>query len=109
MTDAFVGIDVSESGLALAVHQSDYRFECVFDPSTASKLISELQRLQPKLIALAAGRNGADIPLVAALHCAGLPTIVVDEPSVRRFAASESLDGDNAQQLAGFAANSRHE
>jgi len=59
MTDAFVGIDVSESGLALAVHQSDRRFECPLDPSALDKLINELKTLQPKLIVLSATRGGA--------------------------------------------------
>ena len=42
MTGAFVGIEVSESGLTLAVHQSDHRFECAVDPATAEEKVEHL-------------------------------------------------------------------
>jgi hypothetical protein len=109
MTDAFVGIDVSESRLALAVHHSDHHFECALDPSTASKLIEELRRLQPKLIAFAASRDGAEIPLIAALHAAALPTIVVAPHTVSKDAQSKSLEPTARARLVGdFAAQSRY-
>ncbi len=101
MTDSFVGIDVSESGLTLAVHQSDHRFECALDRSTNSKVIDELRRLQPKLVALAADRTA--IPLAAALCAAGVPTIVDDAQSVRKLTRRDPLDFDRAKQLACFA------
>src|SRR6185369_646314 len=108
MTEAFAGIDVSESGLAVAVHQSDYRFECTLDPSTSNKLIDELRRLQPALVALA-GRGVAEVPLVAALDGAGLPVIVVDAYRLHRQNGKESLPADRAQQLATVAARSKAE
>ena len=109
MTDAFVGIEVSESGLKLAVHQSDFRFACPLDPSTAGKLTHELKRLAPKLIVLEASRSATEIPLAAALHAAGLPTLVVDATAVRRFAEKQSVKGSRAETLAIFAANVRCE
>jgi len=109
MTDAFVGIDISESGLALAVHQSDHRFECPLDPSTPDKLINELKRLEPRLIALVATRAGAEIPIAAALHAAGLPTVILDVAAVRKFAERESVHGSGAELLARFAAQAPQE
>ena len=97
MTDVFVGIDVSESGLTLAVHQSDHHFECPVDPSASSKLIDELKRIEPRLIALAARQLSAEIPLAAALHAAGLPVVVVDAIAVRKFwSAAAERSGDAA-------------
>src|SRR5690242_10755692 len=101
MTDAFVGIDISESGLALAVYQSDYRFECPIDPSlpnpsTPDKLIDEVKKLQPKLIALES-RIGNEIPIAAALYAAGLPTVVINKTAIDRFAQKDFVDGNRAQ------------
>jgi len=105
MTDAFVGIDVSESGLALAVHQSDRRFECPLDPSAPDKLINELKTLQPKLIVLSATRGGAAaIALVAALHAAGFPIVAVDEATLRKFARKETQSAHRPDLLARYAA-----
>src|ERR1051325_3223305 len=105
MTGVFVGIDVSESALRLAVHQSDHHFDCPLDRSTTGKLIEELKTLQPKLIALAAGRHGSEIPIAAGLHCAALPVMVVNARAVQRFAQKERTAGDQAQMLARFAAS----
>jgi hypothetical protein len=106
MTDVFVGIDVSESGLTLAVHQSDYHFECPTDPSTFGRLIEELTRLQPKLVAFAATDKGAEIPIAAAVHSSGLPAVVVDAHSVSHHARKESRQrASRAQILASLAAS----
>lgn len=109
MTDAFVGIDISESGLALAIHQSDHRFECPLDSSTPGKIIDEVKELKPKLIALADSRGGTEIPIAAALYAAGLPTIVVNRTAVRRFAQKESVEGNSAEMLARSAAHAKQE
>jgi hypothetical protein len=103
MTGAFVGIDVSESVLTLAVHQSDHRFECAADPSTTGKLIDELKQLEPKLIALAVSRIDTGIPIAAALYAAGLPIVAVNRIDVR--AQKETVDSDRAVMLASFAAS----
>ena len=109
MTDAFVGIDISDSGLAVAVYRSDYRFECPLSSSAADKLIAELNPVGPKLVVLEASRVGHEIPLAAALHAAGLPAIVVDATAVRRFAKKEGVEANRADMLARFAANARHQ
>src|ERR1043166_1514171 len=100
MTDAFVGIDVSEAGLALAVYQSDYRFECPLEPSTPDKLIDEVKKLQPKLIALEASPIGTEIPIAAALYAAGLPAIVVNATVVQRLSQKGAVAGNRAEMLA---------
>ena len=105
MTDAFVGIDLSEAGLALAVHQSDFRFECPLEPSIPNSLIDEVKKLQPKLIALEASRIGTEIPIAAALHAAGLPAIVVNATVVQRLSQKGAVAGNRAEMLARFAAH----
>jgi hypothetical protein len=103
MTEAFVGIDVSASGLALAVYQDDRRFECPLDPTAPAQLIHELKTLEPRLIALTARSLGPEIPLVAALYAAGLPVVATDETSLRKSAPKESNNSDRARLLAIFA------
>jgi hypothetical protein len=109
MTNAFVGIDISASALALAVHQSDHRWECPVDASTPGKLINELQRLEPGLIALGASRTGTEIPIAAALHAAGLPTVVLDATAMRKLAESKRTEGSRAEMLARSAASALRE
>src|ERR1043166_3104315 len=100
MTDAFVGIDLSEAGLALAVHQSDFRFECPLHPSTPNGIINKVKKLQRKLIALEASRIGTEIPIAAALHAAGLPAIVVNATVVQRLSQKGAVAGNRAEMLA---------
>src|SRR4051812_29195558 len=104
MTDAFAGIDVSESGLTVAIHESDYRFECLNDPASIEQLIDQLKRIEPKLIALEAGKRDA-LPLAAALHAASLPVVLFDTAGVTRQAHKAS--GTRADALAGIAASAR--
>ena len=108
MTDVFVGIDISETGLALAVHESEHRFACALGPSTNTVLLEELKRLQPRLVAFAATDNRAAIPLAAAVHRAGLPAIVIDPQQITQQARRASLPPQNrAQILAGYAAQAK--
>ena len=59
MTGAFVGIDISESASTRSRSiKAITDFECPVDPSTPDKLIDELKRLKPRLIALGASRTG---------------------------------------------------
>jgi hypothetical protein len=101
MSDAFVGIHVSDSGLTLAVDQSDHRFECSLDPASSKALIEELKRLQPKLIAFGHERSSREIPFAADVHAAGLPAIVV---ALNQTTAG--VEVDRARALASLAANS---
>ena len=108
MTDVFVGIDISETGLALAVHESEHRFACALGPSTNTDLIAELKRLQPRLVAFAAADNHAAIPLAAAVHSAGLPAIVIDPQQLTQQARKASLPRQHrAQILASYAAQAK--
>ena len=97
MSDAFVGIHVSESDLTLAVDQSQHHFESSLEPSPTAALIDELKRLEPKLIVFAATRQGFEVPLAAATYAAGLPTIVV-------ACSMEGAGLDRARALANIAA-----
>jgi hypothetical protein len=107
MTGDFVGIDVSGAGLTLAVHQSDHRFACAANPSSTGKLIAELKRLEPKLVALAVSGIDPEIPIAAALYAAGLPMVMVNAIDVRT--QKEPIDSSHAEKLASFAASFHQE
>src|SRR4030095_16101421 len=81
----YVGLDVSKKLLELAVHESDYR-RCYPNKASAfAELIVELVTLQPALIVLEA-TGGLEKPVVAAMHTAGLPVVVINPRQVRHFA-----------------------
>ena len=82
---AFIGIDVSKKLLEVAAHESDYQFRCANKAKAFGELIVELLALRPALIVLEA-TGGLEIPVVAALHAAGLPVVVVNPRQVRDFA-----------------------
>jgi transposase len=104
---AFIGIDVSKSLLEVAAHQSDYQFRCANKAKAFGELIVELIAMRPALIVLEA-TGGLEIPVVAALHAAGLPVVVVNPRQVRDFAKAlgqlAKTDRLDARVLAHFAA-----
>jgi transposase len=104
---SFIGIDVSKKLLEVAAHESDYQFRCPNKASAFGELISELITLRPALIVLEA-TGGLEIPVVAALHAAGLPVVVVNPRQVRDFAKAlgqlAKTDRLDARVLAHFAA-----
>jgi len=104
---AFIGIDVSKRLLEVAVHESDYQFRCANRASAFGELIVELIALRPALIVLEA-TGGLEIPVVAALHAAGLPVVVVNPRQVRDFAKAlgqlAKTDRLDARVLAHFGA-----
>jgi transposase len=104
---SFIGIDVSKKLLEVAAHESDYQFRCANKASAFSELIVELITLRPALIVLEA-TGGLEIPVVAALHAAGLPVVVVNPRQVRDFAKAlgqlAKTDRLDARVLAHFAA-----
>jgi transposase len=104
---AFIGIDVSKSLLEVAAHESDYQFRCANKAKAFGELIVELIALRPALIVLEA-TGGLEIPVVAALHAAGLPVVVVNPRQVRDFAKAlgqlAKTDRLDARVLAHFAA-----
>lgn len=104
---SYIGIDVAKQLLEVAVHESDYQFRCPNKPSAFGELIAELIVLRPALIVLEA-TAGLEIPLVSALHAAGLPVVVVNPRQVRDFAKAlgqlAKTDRLDARVLAHFAA-----
>jgi transposase len=106
-TKAFIGIDVSKQLLEVAVHDSDYHFRCANKANAFAELLAELICLRPALIVLEA-TGGLEIPVVAALHAAGLPVVVVNPRQVRDFAKAlgqlAKTDRLDAGVLAHFAA-----
>jgi transposase len=106
-TKTNIGIDVSKQQLEVAVHEHDYHFCCLNKASAFSELIVELRALRPARIVLEA-TGGLEIPVVAALHAAGLPVIVMNPRQVRDFAKAlgqlAKTDRLDARVLAHFAA-----
>ena len=104
-TPVFIGIDVSQTRLDIAVRPGS---SLVFahDESAIATLVEPLQALRPTLIVLEA-TGGMEIPLTIALATAGLPVVVVNPRQVRDFAkASGQLaktDALDAHILAQFA------
>lgn len=102
-----IGIDVSKQQLEVAVHESDYKFRCPNKISSFGQLIAELIDLRPALIVLEA-TGGLEIPVVNALHAAGLPVVVVNPRQVRDFAKAlgqlAKTDRLDARVLAHFGA-----
>ena len=103
----FIGIDVSKQLLEVAAHEHNYQFRCANKPSAFPSLLAEFIVLRPTLIVLEA-TGGLERAVVAALHGAGLPVVVVNPRQVRDFARAlgqlaktERLD---ARVLAAFAA-----
>ena len=104
---SFIGIDVSKQELEVAAHESDFKFRCANKISCFGQLIAELIVLRPALVVLEA-TGGLEIPVVNALHAAGLPVVVVNPRQVRDFAKAlgqlAKTDRLDARVLAHFAA-----
>jgi transposase len=103
----FIGIDVSKQWLEVAAHEHDYQFRCVNKAGAFAALLAELIDLRPALIVLEA-TGGLERAVVAALHGAGLPVVVVNPRQVRDFARAlgqlAKTDRLDARVLAAFAA-----
>lgn len=103
---SFIGIDVSKQLLEVAIHQQDYQFRCANKASAFGALIAELIGWRPALIVLEA-TGGLERAVVAALHGAGLPVVVVNPRQVRDFARAlgqlAKTDPLDARVLAHFA------
>ncbi len=104
---SFIGIDVSKQQLEVAVHESDCQFRCANKVNAFGELIVELIGWRPALVVLEA-TGGLEIPVVSALHAAGLPVVVVNPRQVRDFAKAlgqlAKTDRLDARVLAHFAA-----
>jgi transposase len=101
----FVGIDVSQARLDIAVHPGT-AFSIAHHESAITTLLEQLRALSPTLIVLEA-TGGMEIPLTSALVTAGLPVVVVNPRQVRDFAKASGrlakTDALDAQMLAQFA------
>ena len=102
-----IGIDVSKQLLEVAVYESDFRYRCPNQARAFAELLAELIALQPARIVLEA-TGGLEKPVVAALHAAGLPVVVINPRQGRAFAKAigqlAKTDRLDAAVLAHFAA-----
>ena len=104
-TPVFIGIDVSQARLDMAVRPGS-SFSLAHNESTIATLVEQLRALSPTLIVLEA-TGGMEVPLTSALSTAGLPVVVVNPRQVRDFAKASGrlakTDALDAQVLAQFA------
>ena len=102
-----IGIDVSKRFLEVAVHENDFHYRCPNQASAFGALLAELIALRPTRIVVEA-TGGLEKPVVAALHAAGLPVVVINPRQVRAFAKAigqlAKTDRLDAGVLAHFAA-----
>ena len=104
---SWIGIDVSKQLLEVAVHKSDYHFQCPNDSQKFPGLIADLISLRAARIVVEA-TGGLERPLLQALQAARLPVVLVNPRRVRDFAKALDLlaktDRLDARVLAHFAA-----
>lgn len=102
----FVGIDVSQDRLDVAVRPSGERWAAATAAPAISALVERLRALHPALIVLEA-TGGLELPVVGALGVAGLPVVVLNPRQVRDFARATGklakTDALDAHTLAHFA------
>src|SRR5439155_1793613 len=102
----FVGIDVAQAQLAIAVRPSGERWAVPNDTGGVATLVERLQTLHPTLIVLEA-TGGLERVTTAALATAGLPVVVVNPRQARDFARATGqlakTDALDARALAHFA------
>lgn len=102
----YIGIDVSQLNLDIAVRPSGEQWRTGNDPESISHLVKRLQQLEPALIVVEA-TGGLENLLVAELSLAHLPVAVVNPRQVRdfakatgRLAKTDQLDADNLAHFA---------
>jgi transposase len=104
-TEIFVGMDVSQDCVDVAVHPGAV-FQIPNDECGIVQAVERLQALEPTLIVLEA-TGGLEVPLTGALAAAGLPVVVINPRQVRDFARATGqlakTDRLDAQILARFA------
>ena len=102
-----IGIDVSKQLLEVAVHESKFHYRCPNQAQAFGGLLAELIDLRPARIVVEA-TGGLEKPVVAALHAASLPVVVINPRQVRAFAKAigqlAKTDRLDAGVLAHFAA-----
>ena len=86
--NVFVGIDVSEDWLDVAVRPTGAAWRAAQDEDGLERLVRQLDRLRPRLIVMEAS-GGYERLLAAALAAVSLPVAVVNARHVRDFARSQ--------------------
>lgn len=106
MGERFVGIDVSKQHLDYAFHDAATSERVSNDADGISQLVQEVKAGQVRLVVLEA-TGGLEMPVVAALLQAGVPTAVANPRQVRDFAKGlgklAKTDKIDSQMLAQFA------
>ncbi len=109
-TDVFVGIDVANTRLAVALHQSGETWTVPNDEAGIATLVAPLQQRRVARIVLEA-TGGLELPRLSALGAAALPAVAVNSRQVRAFAKAlgrlAKTDRLDAHVLALFAARVR--
>src|SRR2546425_8955592 len=102
----FVGIDVAQATLEVAVRPTGEAWQVANDETAFSDLIERLREIKPVLTVLEA-TGGIHLPVVAALAAAKLPVVAVNPRQARDFAKATGklakTDRIDAQVLAHFA------
>lgn len=104
--ESFVGIDVAQATLEVAVRPSGESWQVANDEVAFAGLVDRLSALGPTLIVLEA-TGGIQLPVVGALAAAGLAVVALNPRQVRDFAKVTGklakTDRIDAQVLAHFA------
>ena len=102
----FVGIDVAQAELEIALRPSAERWAVSNDEAGVATLVARLQALRPVLIVLEA-TGGLEVLVTSALAAAELPVAVVNPRQARDFAKATGqlakTDALDARALAHFA------
>jgi transposase len=105
--EVFVGIDVSQAQLDVALHPTGTTWSVTDDAHGIAALVTRLDGLAPALVVLEA-TGGLERLITDALHQAGLPVAVINPRQIRDFARAAGrlakTDRLDAQCIAHFAA-----
>jgi len=102
----YVGIDVSQQEHVVFIRPTAQRIVVANTPAGIDTLVEALRQQGPALVVLES-TGGLEVPLVWALHVAGLPVVPVNPRQVRDFARASGVlaktDKIDAQVIAHFA------
>jgi transposase len=105
-TPIFVGIDISKAHLDTATRPGHPVARHTNDPAGIAALVARLRPLAPSLVVVEA-TGGLELPLLAALQVAGIPTAAINPRQARDFAKATGrlakTDRIDAEILAHFA------
>src|SRR3954468_16356527 len=105
-TPVFVGIDISKAHLDAATRPARPMDRHANDPAGIAALVARLEPLGPALVVVEA-TGGLELPLVAALQVAKIPTAAINPRQARDFAKATGrlakTDRIDAEVLAHFA------